>query len=63
MLHRLGSPENPLTAQQVYDKFRLLAGYSLPADKVEAAIAMVQDLDALDDVTRLTAILATATPK
>jgi len=63
MLHRLGSPENPLTAQQVYDKFRLLAGYSLPADKVEAAIAMVQDLDKLDDVTRLTAILAAATSK
>jgi 2-methylcitrate dehydratase PrpD len=63
MLHRLGSPENPLTAQQVYDKFRTLAGYCLSADKVDAVMAMVQGLDKLDDVTKLTSILGAASAK
>lgn len=63
MLHRLGSPENPLTAQQVYDKFRTLAGHCLPADKVDAVMSMVKDLDKLDDVSKLTAMLGSATPK
>ncbi len=47
----------------MYRKFRTLAGYCLTDDKVDAVMAMVNDLDKLDDITRLTGILGAASPR
>ncbi len=54
--HTLGSPERPLTRAQHLDKFRrcLQSGVAeLPADAAERVIALVDDLDNLDNTNAL----------
>jgi 2-methylcitrate dehydratase PrpD len=61
MLHRLGSPENPLKPEQVHEKFRTLARHCLSPADTDAVINLTQSLDQQEDLGKLTAILAKAT--
>ena len=51
--HPLGSPENPLSRAQLRDKFRACAEPRLDGGRIEAVIAAVEDLEALDRVDEL----------
>jgi 2-methylcitrate dehydratase PrpD len=63
MLHRLGSPENPLKADEVHEKFRTLARHCLGDKEIDEIISLTQSLDKVDSVDRLTAILSAATAR
>jgi 2-methylcitrate dehydratase PrpD len=53
-----GSPANPMSYDEVADKFRETAGFArLPSEKIEAVIAMVRDLESLGSIDRLLAPL------
>ena len=52
--HRRGSPENPVSAADITDKFRALAARTLPAPKIESVVGLCGRLDSLADVTALT---------
>ncbi len=52
-----GDPENPVTRDELLDKFRLLAGFHLPGKKVEQVIEVVSNLEDLKDINKLTALL------
>jgi len=58
ILHRRGSPENPLSHRDVVDKFRLVAATVIPEARARAIVAMVEDLDGLPDAAPLLALLA-----
>ena len=60
VLHRIGSPENPASEEEVYRKFGILTLQCLTDAQRNELIALVRDLDKLDDLGRLTAILAAA---
>lgn len=50
-----GSPENPVTGQELEAKFRHNATFSnLRSDKVEKVIEMLYELEKVDDITELT---------
>jgi 2-methylcitrate dehydratase PrpD len=53
----LGAPENPVTSQQIEDKFRTYAGTVLPEDNVATIIDMVNNLDSLKSAKGLIAML------
>ncbi|MFQ5972936.1 MAG: MmgE/PrpD family protein, partial [Alphaproteobacteria bacterium] len=54
-----GSPANPMSYDEVADKFLECAEYARFAkDKAERVVDMVRALEALDDVRELTALLA-----
>ncbi|HSD51723.1 MAG TPA: MmgE/PrpD family protein [Candidatus Methylomirabilis sp.] len=54
-----GSPANPMSYEEVADKFRECAGFSRwPKDKVDRVIEMVKGLEGLPDVRKLTALLS-----
>ena len=54
-----GSPANPMSYDEVADKFRGCAEFAKwPADKTEFVIATVKSLENLSDVTKLAAALA-----
>jgi len=53
----LGAPENPVTSQQIEDKFRTYAGSILPAANVDRVIDMVNDLENLGSALDLVALL------
>jgi 2-methylcitrate dehydratase PrpD len=54
-----GSPINPMSYDEVADKFRECAEFAgFPADRAEAVVKMVQALDGLKDTRELTALLA-----
>ncbi|MDX1487601.1 MAG: MmgE/PrpD family protein, partial [Acidiferrobacterales bacterium] len=57
VLQRRGSPENPLTPQEVIYKFRTLAGICLTRDQVDRIIDLTEQLERLDSVQALTALL------
>ena len=61
--HQLGSPENPMPAEQIRDKFRANAARGLPDAAVEAIEAGVLSLDACDDVRGVFAALGAARPR
>ncbi|MDI7258753.1 MAG: hypothetical protein QME90_02400 [Thermodesulfobacteriota bacterium] len=48
-----GSPENPLTREELEEKFRNLATVVLSCERAEAIIKAVRDLDSMDDVSIL----------
>ncbi len=48
-----GEPEVPLSKEELEGKFRDLASQALPSDKVERAIGMLNDLEKLDDFSKL----------
>jgi 2-methylcitrate dehydratase PrpD len=53
-----GSPANPMTYEEVADKFRECAAYSRwPKQKAEKVVAMVRELEGLRNVRQLTALL------
>lgn len=58
--HPLGSPENPLSRAQLRDKFRACAEPRLDGSRIEAVIAAVEDLEALDRVDELMEALRAA---
>ena len=60
VLHRLGSPENPASEDEVYRKFGILTRQCLTDAQRNELIALVRDLDKLDDLGKLTAILTAA---
>jgi 2-methylcitrate dehydratase PrpD len=50
-----GSPENPVTGQELETKFRHNATFSnLRSDKVDKVIEMLYELEKVDDITELT---------
>ncbi len=51
------SPQNPLSYQEVQDKFRAVARNRIPQDAAEAIIEAVDQLDALQDVREMTSHL------
>ena len=54
-----GSPENPMTFDEVADKFRGNAEFAKwPSQKAEAVIQLVKSLENVPDMSRLTAALA-----
>jgi 2-methylcitrate dehydratase PrpD len=54
-----GSPANPMTYDEVADKFRGCAEFAAwPADKTEAVIQFVKSFESASDVSKLTAALA-----
>jgi 2-methylcitrate dehydratase PrpD len=56
-----GSPANPMTYEEVADKFRENAAFAkLPAEQAESVVAMVRDFENLPSVDRLTSALAGA---
>jgi len=57
-----GSPANPMSYDEVADKFRECAAFSRwPSDKVERVVEMVKGLENLSDVRELTALLSRST--
>ena len=53
-----GSPANPMTFDEVADKFRGCAEFAKwPKEKTEAAIALVKSIDSAPDVSRLATLL------
>ena len=63
VLHRLGSPENPWTADQVLHKFGIVTRRCLTDQQRSDLVKVVQSLDTLDDLSKLTDILAAAQAK
>jgi 2-methylcitrate dehydratase PrpD len=55
--HQLGSPENPMSRQQVVDKFRSNAALGLDLADVEALESSVLTLEAQDDLAHVAAPL------
>jgi 2-methylcitrate dehydratase PrpD len=61
ILHRRGSPENPLQPADVEYKFRHVARSCLTPAKVDKVMQLVGKLDKLDSTSELLAILAAPT--
>jgi 2-methylcitrate dehydratase PrpD len=57
VLHRRGSPENPLAPAEVVHKFRSVAGARLPHDQVERIVDLTARLERLESVRDLAIIL------
>jgi translation initiation factor RLI1 len=54
-----GSPENPMTYEEVADKFRGNAEFAKwPSQKAESVIGLVKTLESVPDMSKLTAALA-----
>jgi hypothetical protein len=58
VLHRRGSPENPLTPEDIVYKFRHVVGLCLAPDRIERVIALASTLDKLDSTRELIDIIA-----
>ena len=57
--HQLGrGPANPMTGDELWAKFEDCAGRVLPQDRIVAAFDLLENLDALDAVAKLTATMA-----
>lgn len=52
-----GGSENPMTLDEIRDKFRECAGYILSAQKVEKALENIEGLETLKNISNLTTIL------
>ncbi|HSR13676.1 MAG TPA: MmgE/PrpD family protein [Thermodesulfobacteriota bacterium] len=58
ILDAKGEPENPGSANYVYDKFKMLAGIALGRDRAEKIVERIENLEKLKDVSELTKLLA-----
>lgn len=58
-LYRPGTRENPVSEEQLHAKFVRLAQCALPVDQVNALLGMVDDLEQLDDIGRMSCLLRT----
>ncbi|MQA00776.1 MAG: MmgE/PrpD family protein [Dehalococcoidia bacterium] len=56
-----GGPADPLSWDELLDKYRDCAARALPAEQVERSAQMLRDLEAVADIRELTATLATGT--
>ena len=56
-----GTPENPLTPDEVRAKYRRLTAGVIPAARAEAIMALVDHLDRARDLIRLAALLRAKT--
>jgi 2-methylcitrate dehydratase PrpD len=56
-LHRKGSPVNPLSSDEMTQKFRGSAGAVLDDRQMDRVISLIDHLDELDDVSQLVAAL------
>jgi 2-methylcitrate dehydratase PrpD len=61
ILHRRGSPENPLKPEDIEYKFRHVARSCLAPGQIERVIDLARSLEKLDDTGELIAILAAPT--
>jgi 2-methylcitrate dehydratase PrpD len=53
-----GSPSNPMSFEEVADKFRGCAEFAKwPKEKMEAAITFITNIEAAPDVSKLAALL------
>lgn len=52
-----GDPENPVSFEEVVEKFRFLAGFTLNEDKIEKIIDMVKNLVKVENVAELIPLL------
>jgi len=57
VLDARGEPENPGSANDIYDKFRLLAGVALKKERIEKIIEQTSRLEKLGDLSELTKLL------
>ena len=57
-----GSIQNPMTQEEVRQKFRDFASAALPVSKIEAIIETVSGLDSVDNITQLTRLLVAGGP-
>lgn len=53
-----GSPENPMSFDQVVEKFESLTSKVVTKDRINAIIDMVERVEKLDDIQKLTRLLA-----
>jgi 2-methylcitrate dehydratase PrpD len=54
ILDAKGEPENPGSGNDIYDKFRLLAGTVFKSEKVDALLEKIDSLEKLGDLSLLT---------
>lgn len=54
-----GSPENPLTREELHDKFLGLAGTVLSRDKARKLLSAIQNLEAMKDIRELSELITT----
>jgi len=52
-----GEPENPGSENDIYDKFRLLAGTAFKTEKVRKVLEKIDNLEKLKDIAELTNLL------
>ena len=52
-----GEPENPGSGNDIYDKFRMLAGMVLKSDKVDKLLEKIDRLEKVGDISELTNLL------
>ena len=55
--HPLGSPENPLSAEQINEKLRICASYRLPDPQVDELVSMVNDIESVGSVRDLMTLM------
>jgi 2-methylcitrate dehydratase PrpD len=60
ILNRRGSPENPLSHEDVVYKFRNVVESCLTAKNIDRTIALIAQLDRLEDTSELFGLLAAA---
>jgi 2-methylcitrate dehydratase PrpD len=60
VIHFKGTPKNPMTRSEVEEKARKLTRRILPEGQLERAVEMVDGLETIDDVSRLTQTLELA---
>lgn len=53
-----GDPRNPLTMEEIEDKFRTQASYVLDEEDIFRAMKMISDFEKLDNISELMAILS-----
>lgn len=58
ILNRRGSPENPISAEDVEYKFRNVVGRCLPSQQIDRLIELCRNLDSLPDLNELISILS-----
>lgn len=59
-LHSLGSPENPLAPELVMKKFVTLARHCLTGRQIDGVVNLTQELDKIDDLGKLMALVGAA---
>ena len=59
VLYAKGSPENPLTPEELITKYRSCAGTVLPPEDIEYSLDMVSHIEELGDITKLCELITT----